>query len=223
MSGASFTPGPSRRRRCIWGVYVILDAAIAKRPHLEVARQVLSAGARVIQLRDKFSTFEELIEIGRELRRMTYEHDATFIVNDNPYLAREVDADGVHLGQTDFATDIAREILGPDKLVGLSTHNKQQALAAQLLPVDYIGVGPVYPTRSKESEWPVVGTNLIRWVKQSVSLPMVAIGGITEERVTDCVLAGADNVAMIGELMCAENIEDKTRRVIQAFERAKAL
>ncbi|MCX7019512.1 MAG: thiamine phosphate synthase [bacterium] len=208
------------RRRCVWGIYAILDARAAGRPHLEAARALLEGGAAVIQLRDKTSTFEELMDIGRGLRRMTRDHGADFIVNDNPYLARELDADGVHLGQSDFPADIAREILGPEKIIGLSTHTKPQALAAQLLPVDYIGVGPVYPTRTKVSEWPPVGTALIRWVRHAISLPMVAIGGITGERIVDVVAAGAHNVAMIRELLTAGDIADQTRRLRAVFERA---
>ncbi len=199
--------------QCRWGLYVILDAVQAKRPHAEVARQALEGGARVIQLRDKNATFEELITIAQDIRAITREFDAQFIINDNPYLAREVEADGVHLGQTDFAADIAREIIGPDKIIGLSTHTKQQALAAHTLPVNYIGVGPIYATTTKQSEWPVVGTPMIRWIKRNLTLPVVAIGGITEENVVDVVAAGADNAAIIRDLMSHDDIQGQTRRL----------
>jgi len=210
----------ARQRRCVWGLYAILDAQAAGRPHLPTARALLEGGVSVIQLRDKSSTFEELMDIGRVLRQMTREFGAEFIVNDNPYLARELDADGVHLGQNDFPADIAREVVGLGKIIGLSTHTKAQALAAQLLPVDYIGIGPVYPTTTKVSEWKPVGTELIRWVRRTISLPMVAIGGITEERIVDVVAAGAHNIAMIRELMTADDIVCQTRRLREVFDQA---
>ena len=209
-----------RRRRCSWGLYVITDARIAGKPHVEVVRAALAGGARVVQLRDKQATFEELMEIGREIRKLTREAGATFICNDNPYLVRELDADGVHLGQNDCPVEIARDILGPEKLIGLSTHTKAQALEAELLPVDYIGIGPVYETTSKVSEWPVVGTTMIRWVRRTASLPIVAIGGITLDRIVDCVAAGADNVAIIGDLMSSPDIEERTRQMCEAYRRA---
>ena len=207
-------------RKCEWGLYVITDTAISGMSHQEATRAAIAGGARVVQLREKKILFEELLEIGREVRRITSERGVTFIINDNPYLAHEIGADGVHLGQTDCPADIAREIMGPGKIIGLSTHTKQQALAAQLMPVDYIGVGPIYATASKVSEWSPVGTPLIRWVRQSVRLPMVAIGGITGERIIDVVAAGAHNVAVIGELMKAPDIESKARDLCEAIRRA---
>lgn len=204
--------------RCVWGIYVILDKAIGGRSHVELAREALLGGARVIQLRDKLSPFEELIEVGHALRGLTHEHEATFIVNDNPYLASEVKADGVHLGQSDFPAAIAREIVGPDCIIGLSTHTKLQALEATKQPVDYIGVGPIYPTTSKRSEWKPLGIPHIRWVRENVSLPMVAIGGITAETLADCVAAGADNVAMIAEIMGADDIGGRVQELAAQFK-----
>lgn len=204
--------------RCVWGVYVILDAAMAGRTHAEAAREALDGGARVLQLRDKTAPFERLLEVGRELRELTRARGATLIVNDNPYLAHEVDADGVHLGQSDFPAAIARDIVGPDRIIGLSTHTKLQALEATRQPVDYIGVGPVFATTSKRSEWKPLGIPHIRWVRENVSLPMVAIGGITMETLPDCVAAGADNVAMIAEIMRAESIAERVRRLAAQFE-----
>lgn len=210
-----FRPG---QFRCDWGIYVILDEGISGRDHVAVTRAAIAGGARVVQLRDKKATFEEQIEIGRELRKITRLADVTLIVNDNPYLARELEADGVHIGQSDFPADIVREIVGPDKIVGLSTHTKQQAVTAQFMPVDYIGLGPVFETTTKKSEWAPVGTAMIRWVQKHVRLPIVAIGGITEERIVDVIAAGAQNAAIVGDLMRAPDIEAKTRRLVEAFE-----
>lgn len=210
MSDTSATPSPSPSARCQWGLYAIIDAPMAGKPHAEIARQLVDGGAKVIQLRDKTATFEELMDIGREVRRITRDAGVTFIVNDNPYLARELDADGVHIGQNDFPADIVREVMGDDKLIGLSTHSKQQAIAATSWPIDYIGVGPVYPTSTKQSDNIPVGTSLIRWVRKHIPLPTVAIGGITTSTLPDALAAGATNAAMISELMRAQDIASAT-------------
>ncbi len=201
--------------KCLWGLYPILDTAIAGVPHVEAARQVLQGGAKVIQLRDKTSTFEELLEIGTELRSLTREAGAALIVNDNPYLAREIDADGVHLGQEDFPPYFAREILGPEKIIGLSTHSRQQALAAVYQPINYLAIGPVYGTKSKKSEYDPLGVDLVEWVTVHVHLPVVAIGGITKTRIRDLITAGVENVAVISEIMSAPDLAARTRELVE--------
>lgn len=207
--------------RCKWGLYSIIDAQIGGRSHAELAAAVLRGGVRVVQLRDKTATFEELLTIGRELRELTRDAGATFIVNDNPYLARELGADGVHLGQSDFPVQIAREVVGPESIVGLSTHSELQIVAAATLPVDYIGIGPVFPTSSKQSEWPVVGTGLLRWAKSNSALPVVAIGGITEANLAEVAATGIENFALIGDLMRAEDVEARARSLIDGFFAAR--
>ncbi len=202
----NYPPPPPGARRCQWGLYAIIDAAMAGRSHADICHQLCEAGVAVVQLRDKEATFEDLVEIGAELREITRASGTMLIVNDNPYLAREIDADGVHIGQEDFPPDIVREVIGVDKILGLSTHSKQQAIAATTWPIDYIGIGPVYPTSTKKSQYVPVGTSLIRWVRKHIPLPTVAIGGITAETIPDVLAAGASNVAMIGELMRARDI-----------------
>lgn len=207
-----------KRSGCQWGLYVITDSQIAGRPHAEIAEAALCGGARVIQLRDKKATFEDLLLIGHQIRALTTQHGAMFIVNDNPYLAREVDADGVHVGQEDFPVEIVRDIMGPDRIVGLSTHTSMHVLQAAKLPVDYIGIGPVYATTSKVGPWPVVGTNFLKWAVETSRVPVVAIGGITAERVPEIAATGSPNFALIADLMKAQDIEAKTRELVEAFK-----
>jgi thiamine-phosphate pyrophosphorylase len=211
-----------RAARCHWGLYAILDRAISGLSHVDAATQLIKGGAKVLQLRDKKAPFEELMEIGAELRKLTRDANVTLIVNDNPYLAREIDADGVHIGQNDFPPDIVREVVGPNRLVGLSTHSKQQILAATTFAVDYIGIGPIYLTSTKASTNVPVSTSLIRWASHNVALPIVAIGGITAETIPDVVAAGAHNVAMIGGLLSAEDIAKKTSELRQLVQEYKA-
>lgn len=202
-------PMPPGARRCQWGLYAIIDAQMAGKSHAEICQTLVDSGVTVIQLRDKSATFEELLEIGAELRQITRAAGTTLIVNDNPYLAREIDADGVHIGQNDFPPDIVREVIGPDKIIGLSTHSKQQAIAATSWPIDYLGIGPIYPTTTKETKCVPVGTSLIRWVRQHIPLPTVAIGGISAETIPDALAAGASNVAVISALMAAPDLANR--------------
>ncbi len=121
-------------RNKLRGLYVITDRRLARnRSYVDIVKAVVVGGAKIIQLRDKTTPFEDLLKIGPTLRSIAAEFGALLIVNDNPYLAKEINADGVHLGQTDMPPDIAREILGKKKLIGLSTHNKMQVLSAQLM------------------------------------------------------------------------------------------
>jgi thiamine-phosphate pyrophosphorylase len=152
---------------------------------------------------------------------LTRQYGVALIINDDPWLAAEVDADGVHIGQEDISVQTARQIVGPTKIVGLSTHTLEQATQAASLPVDYIGVGPIFPTKTKENPWPVVGLELIRQVRQTVPLVITAIGGITLQDIPAVVGAGAHNVAFVGEGMKAQNIREKVRELCEAFARAK--
>ncbi|MGI8905037.1 MAG: thiamine phosphate synthase [Candidatus Sumerlaeaceae bacterium] len=213
----------SRSPNCAWGLYVILDSKLSGLGHLEAATRALAGGAKVIQLRDKGARFEDLLQVGHVLRKLTREAGATLLVNDNPYLAKEIEADGVHLGQEDFPPYIARETLGPGAIIGISTHTKQQALLASTQPVSYIAVGPVFPTQSKQSSNSPVGLEHIKWVRKHVSQPIVAIGGITSAAIPDVIRAGADNIAVIREVMASGEIEAKVRELSELIDNAKAV
>ena len=199
--------------KCAWGLYVILDRDLSGLSHEVAAERALAGGAKVLQLRDKSATFEALVVTGKKLRKMTRTAGATLIVNDNPYLAHEIGADGVHVGQTDFPPYIAREILGPDAIIGISTHNKPQALLALTQPVNYIAVGPVFDTQTKPSDNKPLGVEHVRWVKQQLGMPMVAIGGITAGNIPDLARIGIENIAVIREVMTAGDIESKVREL----------
>ncbi len=211
-----------RKQRCIWGIYVITDAKLSGRSHVEICKEIAAGGGRVVQLREKHLTREELLPIAREMRKITADHGVTFIVNDNPWLAAEVGADGVHVGQEDLDVQQVRKIVGDDMIVGLSTHNFAQAKLAETLPVDYIGLGPIFPTRTKENPWPTVGLKLVRLVRGNTTNIITAIGGIREENIPELVLAGAHNIALIGDVMTASNIREKVARLCQLYRNALA-
>lgn len=169
---------------------------------------MLEGGARLIQLRDKDASAKELLEAARDCLKLTREAGATLIVNDRIDVALTADADGVHLGQDDLTVEEARDILGEKKIIGLSTHSIDQFMAAMETSADYIAVGPVYATKTKENADPVVGLELVREAKRLADRPLVAIGGITVESAPEVLFAGADSVAVISDLYHFGEIRD---------------
>jgi thiamine-phosphate pyrophosphorylase len=179
----------------------------------DVIRAAILGGADCIQLREKGYSGRELLEAGHLLRRLTREHGVNLIINDRIDVARAVDADGVHLGQGDLPIEVAREILGSDKIVGLSTHNVAEAVAAERAGANYIGLGPMKPTTTKLDTDPVVGPAGVKEVRAHVSLPIVAIGGIKRDDVAEIIRNGANSVAIISAIIDAEDVEGAAREI----------
>ena len=200
------------------GLYVIIDTpALKGRSHIEVASQALRGGARTIQLRDKVHSKKELLPIAQQLRNLCAEHNVLFIVNDYLDLALAVGADGLHLGQDDLPLKLARKQLPLDKILGGSVRTVEQATTAQSGGADYLAVGSMYPTPSKETA-KVVGLERLRQIRQAVTLPLVAIGGINQGNVAQVLAAGADSVAVISAVLGAEDVEQASRRIAEKFE-----
>ncbi|MBI2860229.1 MAG: thiamine phosphate synthase [Chloroflexi bacterium] len=200
------------------GLYLILDTqALGGRSHTAVAGQAIKGGARVIQLRDKVHSKRELLPIAAELKQLCAGHDVLFIVNDYLDLALAVDADGLHLGQDDLPPETARKLLPVDKLLGVSARTVERARAALAAGADYIGVGAMYPTRSKEQA-EVVGLERLRQVRRAVTVPIVAIGGITGDNAVEVMEAGASAVAVINAVLGAEDVEAAARRIAERLE-----
>ena len=194
-----------------WSIYVITDRALSKgRSHEEVVRRAILGGVDVVQLRDKEAPTAQLYREALLLRDMAKKMNIPLIINDRVDVALAVDADGVHLGQDDLPLSIARRMLGPEKIIGISTHSFQQARAASLTNPDYISIGPIYPTKTKETG-PAVGVEIIRLIKDTTPIPVVAIGGITLENVGEVSQSGADCVALISSIVSAEDIEATAR------------
>lgn len=201
------------------GLYVIVDTESLKgRSHVEVARQVIRGGATTIQLRDKISDRRELLPVARQLRDLCSEHNVLFIVDDYLDIALETDADGLHVGQEDLPVKVARKWLPPDKLLGASARTVELALAAQADGADYLGVGAMYPTLSKVKTI-LVGLERLRQIKQAVSLPLIAIGGINKDNAADTIAAGAVSVAVISAISGAESPEEAARQIVARLEK----
>lgn len=205
-------------------LYVITDRAQAGGLSFsEIGRRVFAGGGRLLQLRAKATPFDELVKAGLSLVALAREYDALLIVNDNPYLAREIGADGIHVGQDDVSPEIARDIAGDDVLVGLSTHSVEQVIKAQSRPVDYIAIGPVFATASKSDAERIVGVDGVRWTAQHSAHPVVAIGGIGPANIETVAQAGPDAVAVISAVMGAPDISRATAELHEQIQSARQI
>jgi thiamine-phosphate diphosphorylase len=199
-------------------VYPITDRRLSGLSHTEQIRRLIAGGATFIQLREKELPTGEFFEDAAEAVRVAHAAGVAVLINDRVDIAICAGADGVHLGQDDMPVDAARRLLGEDKIIGYSTHSVEQAVAARVLPVDHIAIGPVFATSTKDDTSPVVGLDGVRAVRSAIgNVPLVAIGGIQAENMGDVLAAGADSVAMIGSIVSApDEIERRIRRLLNS-------
>lgn len=181
------------------------------RTNVEVAALMIDAGIKIIQYREKEKKARQKYEECLKIRKMTREAGVTFIVNDHVDLALLVEADGVHLGQDDLPPEKVRELVGEKMFIGLSTHSPQQAGAAVSAGVDYIGVGPIFATKTKKDVCEPVGLEYLDYVVKNISLPFVAIGGIKERNIAEVGGRGAKCIALVTEIVGAGDIGAKVR------------
>lgn len=202
------------------GLYLITDQYIVKGlSHVQIAEAALSGGARFIQYREKLLSKRESYNIALELKNLTNKFNAALIINDDVDIAMAVNADGVHLGHEDLPVQTARSVLGENKIIGLSTHSLKEAEAAQDSGADYIAIGPIFKSTTKDVSSPL-GADIIRAVKKISKLPVIAIGGINEENVGDVMQAGADGAAVISAIISKPDITASVREFIRKIESA---
>jgi thiamine-phosphate pyrophosphorylase len=195
------------------GLYLVLDTVALKgRDEVEVAAAAIRGGARTIQLRDKLRSKAELLRTARQLKGLCAEKGVLFIVNDHLDVALAVDADGIHLGQDDLPPAEARRILPITMMIGCSTHSVTEAVKAQADGADYVALGSIYPTTSKE-KYKLVGLETLQRTRSEVSVPLVAIGGINPNNAREVMKAGADCVAVISAVLGADDVEKAARRL----------
>ncbi len=208
-------------------LYAITDRELSNYTHEEIVGLMIAGGARLIQLRDKEANSREILDAARKSLSMTRAAGAILIINDRVDVALTTGADGVHLGQDDVSVDEARDILGDDKIIGISTHSLDQFRAALETSADYIAVGPVYPTKTKTNPDPIVGLEFVRAARELADRPLVAIGGITHERAPEVIAAGADSIACISslypwpeqlDLQSRPDITGSVRRMIEIID-----
>ena len=191
-------------------LYVIISSSLCRKPVLETLRDVISGGADAVQLREKDMSDDEFRSLAVEFRKMTARSNTLFIVNDRAGIAWEVDADGLHIGQSDITVSAARNVIGCNKILGVSTHNIKQALAAQQEGADYIGAGPLFPTATKTYE-PTVGLTYLKQMQRDITIPFVAIGGITLENLDETLAAGGRRVALCSAIISGSNVMQTTQ------------
>jgi thiamine-phosphate pyrophosphorylase len=201
-------------------LYVILDAALLTTPESDCAQKLVDAGVRLLQYRNKSASTRELFESSRRLSAHLIPQGVTFLVNDRADVVSLAAASGVHLGQEDLGVEEARVVIGPERLVGVSTHNLQQFQQAAATSADYLAVGPVFATSTKANPDPVVGTDFIRQVRGLTNKPIVAIGGITLDRAAEVIQAGADSVAVISDILRAPDPGKRARQYVDLLEAA---
>lgn len=195
-----------------FGLYVITDETIGGgRSHAAIAREAVRGGADVIQLRDKNRSCAGLVAIGREIAAITRKAGALFIVNDRLDVALACGAEGVHLGQGDMRPGTARQLSPPGFIIGVSVGTVGEAVEAERDGADYIALSPVFSTASKDNAGPGLGLDRLREIRLRVSLPVVAIGGITRQNVRDVIAAGADGIAVISAVVAAPDIAAAAR------------
>jgi thiamine-phosphate diphosphorylase len=191
-------------------------------PGEAIAEAALAGGADMIQLRDKAGDLRDLLPQARAIRALCRSHGAVFIVNDRVDLALAADADGAHVGQEDLPAASARRLLGPRRLLGVSTHDPGQAEAAQRAGADYIGFGPMFATGTKDTGYTPRGLDALRTIRGAVPLPILAIGGITVENVGDVIAAGATAPAVISAVVRAPDIAAAAAEFRKRVEAVKA-
>lgn len=216
MGAAYEAPEHARRQALVPRLllHVLTDRDWSRgRAMLSVAAEALDGGATIIQLRDKLASTRSLIAEGRALRALTRERGALLIINDRVDVALAIDADGAHVGQDDMPAILARRLLGPQRILGVSAATLQEAREAEAAGADYLGVGPIFATATKTDAGPATGASLLTAIAREASLPLVAIGGISAANAAEVIQAGATGIAVVTAVVAAEDIAAATRQL----------
>ena len=199
-------------------MYPVVDAALLRgRPLGPVVAAAVRGGGRIVQVRAKAAADAAFLTLALEAVAAARAEGGLVLVNDRPDIALLAAADGVHLGQDDLPPRDARAVLGASPLVGLSTHDAAQVEAAAGEPLDYIAVGPVFPTLTKSDAHPVIGLSGVRAARARTRLPLVAIGGITAANAAEVIAAGADGVAVVAAVLAEDDVATAVRRLRAAI------
>jgi len=202
-------------------LYLITDRRLSRgRSEVEVVKRALSGGVDMVQYREKHLPDDEFKQTATELLKVTRRNDIPLVINDRVEIAAEIDADGVHVGQEDLDCEKAREMLGGDKIIGVSASNVEQATKAIEAGADYLGLGPIYQTDTKEIGYPR-GINLIKEVRAQSPIPIFVIGGINLENVGAVISAGASGVAVISAIVSADQIASTCRQFVAEIQKSR--
>jgi thiamine-phosphate pyrophosphorylase len=197
-----------------FNLYLITDRKQTKKPLPEAVRLALQGGVRAIQVREKDLAVRELLALARDLRSLTLEFGAKLFINDRVDVAVAIDADGVHLGHESMPADAARKIVGPKMLIGVSTHNLDEAKKAEADGADFVTFGPIFFTPSKIKYGAPVGIEALRTVKKQIQMPVFGLGGIKIDTISQVLQAGADGIAMISAVLATPDIKQAATDVV---------
>lgn len=197
-----------------FGLYFITDSKLTKKNVIDDVKLAVKGGVKIIQYREKWLSTKQMLEEAKEIKKICKKNNVLFLINDRIDIALAVDADGVHLGQDDMPYRYARELLGKEKVIGLSAHSVKDALQNQKAGADYTSIGPIYHTQTKKNAVPI-GLEPISQLKNKLKIPFVAIGGINELNMNDVLKAGAKNIAMISTIITKNDIEGSVMKFIK--------
>jgi thiamine-phosphate pyrophosphorylase len=200
--------------------YLVTDSGLSKKGTLSDVKEAVEAGCKIVQYREKNRSTKEMIDEASEIKRICRGR-AIFLVNDRIDVALAVDADGVHIGQDDMPIETAKKLLSPDKIIGLTVHNVDEAIEAEKSGADYVGLGSIFDTSTKKDAGKGIGPARIREVKNMIKIPVVAIGGINKENCRTVIENGADSLVAISAIVCSGDVKKETREFINIIREIK--
>ena len=198
------------------GYYFITDSSLSRSGNISDVKNALKAGVKVIQYRDKHASTKEMFEEALKLKKLC--KDAIFLINDRIDIALAVEADGVHIGNDDMPYGVARRLLGKKKIIGVTVHNVKEAVEAQKLGADYLGVSPIFSTDTKKDAGIPVGVELIKKIKKCISIPIIAIGGINLSNASGVIQADADGLCAISAVVTRSNVKREIEKFQELFK-----
>ncbi len=201
--------------------YFITDSELSKNDIYSDTENAIRAGCKVVQYREKNKTKKDMIKEAKKLRKIC-ESKAIFLINDYLDIALECNADGVHIGQDDISYKNARTLLGKDKIIGLTVHSLKEAIEAEKLGVDYIGLAPIFKTGTKEDARDPIGIDVLKTVRKNINLPIVAVGGINKNNVKEIIDSGADSVVSIYAVLNSNDVNNEIKEFIKIIKGCKA-
>lgn len=202
--------------------YLVTYSSVSRKGSLSDVKNAVDAGCRFVQYREKNKTKNEMIKEATELKKIC-EGKALFIVDDHVDVALAVGADGVHIGQKDVSVEDARRLLGSDKIVGLTVHNVEEAVKAEKLGADYVGIAPVFKTDTKGDSDEPCGVDMIKKISENISLPIVAVGGIDKNNVKSVIYSGADGVVSVSAVLKSNDVNREVKDFIRIINEVKSL
>ena len=204
-----------------WSLHLVTDRELAgNRPLTTVVQQAVDGGVTIVQLREKNCTKSEFCALAQDLKTFLKPRSIPLIINDAVEVAQEIGADGIHVGQSDMDVLEVRARLGDSAIIGLSIETEEQAIEANGLPIDYIGISPVFATPTKEDHSEPWGLKGVQWLREHSRHPMVAIGGLNTGNVSDVIQAGADGIAVVSAICAADDPEAAARALRDLIDKA---